>query len=293
MSKRVEITPFFDNETNTAQYIVADVISKKCAVVDTVMEFATNSGKISYNWANQMLNHIKSKDYDIEWILETHCHADHLTASAYFKDKFPKSRIGISERISEVQKTFFPMFSIERKPDGTPFDALFKDGHKFKIGELDVEVTHCPGHTPADACFLIKDGEEGHLFVGDTVFMPDGGTARCDFPNGSAKNLWNSIHKIFSFPPSTKIYCCHDYGPGGRAFAWVTTVEEERKNNIHVKEGTTEEQFLDFRTKRDATLTSPKLILPALQVNLLAGQLPSPKGNGIAYFLYPLNQFDK
>ena len=231
--------------------------------------------------------HVREHDLSVEWILETHAHADHLSAAPYLKQQLG-GRIGIGEHITDVQKLFKTLFNVEKtfNTDGSQFDRLFKEGDRFTIGALEAHVLHTPGHTPACVTYVIGDA----AFVGDTLFMPDGGTARADFPGGDAATLYRSIEKILALPPATRLFICHDYGPGGRAIAWETTVAEERAKNIHVHEGVSEPEFVKMRTERDKTLAVPTLLMPSIQINMRAGELPPPEDNGVSYIKIPINQ---
>jgi glyoxylase-like metal-dependent hydrolase (beta-lactamase superfamily II) len=230
---------------------------------------------------------VREQDLVVDWILETHAHADHLSAAPHLKHKLG-GRIGIGEHITEVQKLFKDLFNVEKtfNTDGSQFDHLFKEGERFAIGALEGHVLYTPGHTPACVTYVIGDA----AFVGDTLFMPDGGTARADFPGGDAATLYRSIEKILALPPQTRLFVCHDYGPGGRAIAWETTVAEQRGRNIHVREGSSETEFVEMRTKRDKTLSVPKLLIPSIQINMRAGELPPPEDNGVSYIKIPINR---
>jgi glyoxylase-like metal-dependent hydrolase (beta-lactamase superfamily II) len=230
---------------------------------------------------------VRARRLEVEWILETHAHADHLSAAPYLKGKLG-GRIGIGEHITDVQKLFRDLFNVERtfNTDGSQFDHLFKEHERFTIGALEGRVLYTPGHTPACVTYVIGDA----AFVGDTLFMPDGGTARADFPGGDAATLYRSIEKILALPPETRLFVCHDYGPGGRAIAWQTTVAEERSKNVHVRQGVSEAEFVKLRTERDRTLAVPQLLIPSIQVNMRAGELPPPEDNGVSYIKIPLNR---
>lgn len=279
------IRAFFDESTNTVSYLVADPATNKAAIVDPVLDYDHRSGKASMASAQGILAAAHEAGYAIEWVLETHAHADHLSAAPYIKLK-TGAKVGIGEHIREVQKIFRPIFdAADVSGDGTEFDHLFKDGERFRIGELEVEVMHVPGHTPADVAYRIADA----VFVGDTMFMPDYGTARADFPGGSANSLYRSIKKILSLPPETRLLMCHDYkAPGRSDYAWETTVGEQNAKNVHLKDGVTEEQFVAMREARDATLAAPTLLLPSIQVNIRAGNLPPPDANGVRYLKVPV-----
>ncbi len=277
MSQKADVAPFFDEATNTVSYVVSDPQTRACAVIDSVMDIDYAAGRITSDSADEIIAHIKSNDLSLEWIIETHVHADHLSAAPYLQEKLG-GKTGIGARIMDVQETFGKIFNegTEFQRDGSQFDALFEDGDAYKIGSLDAFVMATPGHTPACMAHVIGDA----AFTGDTLFMPDGGSARADFPGGDAGELYDSIQKLLSLPDSLRLFICHDYGPGGRAIAWETTVAEERASNIHLKDGQTREDFIALREARDATLAVPKLIIPSLQVNMRAGQVPrDDKGN--------------
>lgn len=286
MSK-IKVDAFFDNNTNTVTYIVIDVASQHCAIIDPVLDYHANSGRTTTDSADKIVSHIDKFGYKVEWILETHAHADHLTAAPYLKAQLG-GNIGIGEHIIRVQNTFKKLFNLsdEFVPDGHQFDHLFSDDEKIRVGHLDMRVIHTPGHTPACVSYLIEDV----AFVGDTLFMPDYGTARADFPNGSAKRLYHSIQKLLSLPDATRIFVGHDYLPTGRSeYMWQTSVLEQKRQNVHVHEGIGLEDFVAMREKRDAGLDVPKLLLPAIQINIRGGQLPSPEANGQRYLKIPLN----
>jgi glyoxylase-like metal-dependent hydrolase (beta-lactamase superfamily II) len=277
MDQEIEIKAFFDPATNTISYIVSDPASKSCAVFDSVMDIDYAAGRITYEHADQIIAYIKSSGLTLEWIIETHVHADHLSAAPYLQDKLG-GKIGVGSRIMQIQETFGKIFNegTEFQRDGSQFDALFEDGDCYNIGTLEVFVIATPGHTPACMVHVIGDA----AFVGDTLFMPDGGSARTDFPGGDAGELYDSIGKILSLPDKMRLFMCHDYGPNGRAIEWETTVAEQRAKNIHVGGGKTREEFIKFRTERDASLAAPKLIIPSLQINMRAGEIPTdPEGN--------------
>lgn len=281
------VNAFFDEATNTISYIVAEPQGKVCAVIDSVLDYDPKSGRTSTKSADKLITFLKDHGLRVEWILETHAHADHLTAAPYLREKVG-GKIAIGEHIKTVQATFKKVFNLEPAfaTDGSQFDHLFKDGERFSAGGLEGRVIHTPGHTPACLTYVIGDA----AFVGDTIFMPDYGTARCDFPGGDASTLYTSIQKLFSLPATTRLFMCHDYmAPGRDVYAWETSVADERKSNIHVHEGVSEAEFVRMRTERDATLSMPTLILPSVQVNIRAGQLPPPEKNGISYLKIPLN----
>jgi glyoxylase-like metal-dependent hydrolase (beta-lactamase superfamily II) len=279
------IRPFFDEPTNTISYLVWDPATKQGAVIDPVLDWDNRSGTAGTEFADRLLAAAQEEGVAIRYVLETHAHADHLTAAPYIKAK-TGAPIGIGEHIREVQRIFRPVFDAQDvKPEGGDFDLLFADGQRFALGELSVEVMHLPGHTPADIAYRI--GED--VFVGDTIFMPDYGTARADFPGGDARLLFRSIRRLLSLPGETRLWMCHDYkAPGRDTYAWQTTVAEQRARNPHVKDGTTEEAFVAFRTQRDAGLAAPLLLLPSIQVNIRAGRFPEAEANGVRYLKVPV-----
>ncbi|PLL12481.1 MBL fold metallo-hydrolase [Tabrizicola sp. TH137] len=272
LSPRPEVHGFFDPATNTISYVVRDPASDACAVIDSVMDIDYAAGRITYDHADEIIAFITARGWRLDWLIETHVHADHLSAAPYIQAKLG-GRIGIGEKITEVQETFGKIFNegTEFQRDGSQFDALFKDGDTYAIGGLTARAIHTPGHTPACMTHVIGDA----AFVGDTLFMPDGGSARADFPGGDAGELYDSIQKVLALPDETRLFMCHDYGPNGRDIAWETTVAEEKAHNIHVGQGRTREEFIRFRTERDASLAMPKLIIPSLQVNMRAGEIPT------------------
>lgn len=280
------VTAFFDEATNTVSYVVRDPASPACAVIDSVLDFDYAAGRIFHESADSIIAHIRAEGLTLEWLIETHVHADHLSAAPYIQQALG-GRIGIGEDIRIVQETFGKIFNegtaFER--DGSQFDHLFRDGDRYRIGSLEAVALHTPGHTPACMTHLIGDA----AFVGDTLFMPDGGTARADFPGGDARALYRSIRRILDLPGDTRLFMCHDYAPNGREIRFETTVAEERDGNIHVHDGITEEEFVAMRTARDATLGMPKLIIPSIQVNMKAGALPEKQENGTRYLTVPLN----
>ena len=287
---KLQVEGYFDEATSTVSYIVMDTQSRRCALVDSVLDYDPKSGRTSTASADRLIARIRELGATVDWILETHAHADHLSAAPYLKQHLG-GRIAIGEHIRRVQDVFGKLFNAgsDFAHDGSQFDHLFKDGEVFRIGELEAEVMHTPGHTPACLTYVVRDGEDVAAFVGDTLFMPDYGTARCDFPGGDARTLFRSINKVLSLPPHTTIYLCHDYRPNGRAVEFITTVAAQRHMNIHVRDGISEEEFVAMRTARDATLEMPALILPSVQINMRAGQLPPPEDNGIRYLKIPLN----
>ena len=284
-SKAPEVKAFFDNDSNTVSYVVTDPATKKAAIIDSVMDFDYASGTIGYDHADMILEYVTTQKLDVEWLIETHVHADHLSAAPYIQQKLG-GKLGISDRISEVQKVFGKMFNAgtEFERDGSQFDQLFADGDWYKIGELDGVAIATPGHTPACMVHLIGDA----VFVGDTLFMPDGGTARADFPGGDARTLHRSIQKILALPDETRMFVCHDYAPNGREFFWETTVGVQRANNIHVGNNISEDSFVELREKRDASLAMPRLIMPSIQVNMRAGHMPDAEENGSTYLKVPI-----
>lgn len=279
------IRAFFDEPTNTVSYLVADPATGKAALIDPVLDYDHNAGAVDTRSAEAALEAARDARYQIEWALETHAHADHLSAAPFVK-AHTGARIGIGEHIKDVQKIFRPIFNAaDLKTDGSDFDHLFKDGERFRIGELEVEVLYTPGHTPADVSYKIEDA----VFVGDTMFMPDYGTARADFPGGDARQLYRSIKRLMSLPPETRLFMCHDYkAPGRDAYAWETTVAEENARNVHVHEGVSEDEFVAMRSARDATLSAPRLLLPSIQVNIRAGKFPPAEANGVSYLTIPV-----
>jgi glyoxylase-like metal-dependent hydrolase (beta-lactamase superfamily II) len=283
-----DINAFFDEATNTVCYIIRDPESPACAVIDSVLDFDYASGRISHESADRVIDFIRANQLRLEWVIETHVHADHLSAAPYIQQTLG-GKIGIGDRIAVVQDTFGKIFNegTEFQRDGSQFDRLFVDGDTYTIGSLEARAIHTPGHTPACMTHVIGDA----AFVGDTLFMPDGGTARADFPGGDAGQLFRSIRKVLALPPETRLFMCHDYGPDGRDIRWETTVAEERAANIHVRDGVTEDEFVAMRNARDATLGMPRLIIPAIQVNMKAGRLPEPEDNGTRFLKVPLNTF--
>lgn len=282
-----EVQAFFDEATSTVSYIIKDPGSKSCAIVDSVLDYDPASGRTSTTSADALIAYAEAHGLRVEWILETHAHADHLSAAPFLQGRLG-GKIGIGANITIVQNVFGKIFNAgsEFQRDGAQFDALFGDEEEFSIGALHCRAIHTPGHTPACMTYVVGDA----AFVGDTLFMPDYGTARCDFPGGDARQLYRSIQKIFALPAQTRLFMCHDYLPPGRAhYKWETTIAEERAHNVHVHDGVTEEQFVDLRKKRDATLDMPVLIIPSVQVNIRAGRLPPPEDNGVTYLKVPVN----
>ncbi len=287
MTAKPVVRTFFDEPSFTASHVVHDPATKAAAIIDSVLDFDNASGRTSTASADAIIAHVKAEGLKTEWILETHVHADHLSAAPYLK-KSLGGRIGIGSNITTVQETFGDIFNVEPAfhRDGRQFDALFDDDATFKLGAIDARALWTPGHTPACLTYLIGDA----AFVGDTLFMPDYGTARCDFPGGDAATLYRSIQKIFALSDATRLFLCHDYkAPGRDHFAWETTVKEQRERNVHVGRGVSEAEFVRMRTARDKTLAMPKLILPSVQVNMRAGEFPPPDENGVRYLKLPLN----
>ncbi|WP_108469093.1 MBL fold metallo-hydrolase [Polynucleobacter difficilis] len=279
------VKAFFDPQTWTYTYVVYESKGSACIVIDSVLNYDPKSGRTKTESADEVISFIKDNRLQLEWILETHAHADHLTAAPYIQDKLG-GKIAIGDHITTVQGVFKGVFNLDDvAADGSQFDALIKEGESVRFGNLSFKALYVPGHTPACMAYEIGDS----IFVGDTLFMPDVGTARCDFPGGSASNLYRSIQSILKYPPNTKLYMCHDYPPNGRPPEYQSTVAEQKKSNIHVHDGVTEEQFVAMRNKRDAGLEMPVLILPSIQVNIRAGHMPKPEGNGTAYLKIPLN----
>ena len=286
LSVKPEVTAFFDAPTNTISYVVNDPASNACAVVDSVMDIDYAAGRITYDSADAIITHIRDCGLKLDWLIETHVHADHLSAAPYIQGKLG-GKIGIGEQITVVQEVFGKVFNegTEFRRDGSQFDRLFKDSDSYSIGGLRAFALHTPGHTPACMTHVIGDA----AFVGDTLFMPDGGSARADFPGGDARTLFRSMRRILELPPQTRLFMCHDYGPNGREIRWESTVAEERAHNIHVKDGMTEDAFVAMREARDKTLGMPRLILPSLQVNMRAGALPPAEPNGRVFLKLPVN----
>lgn len=281
-----KVKSFFDEATSTATHVVSDPATGHAAIVDSVKDFDPRSGRTSTVSADELIAYVKSEDLTVDWILETHVHADHLTAAPYLQQQLC-GKTGIGSQIRAVQGVFKSVFNAEESfaADGRQFDKLFEDDEIFFIGELQAKVIHTPGHTPACATYLIGDA----AFVGDTLFMPDFGTARCDFPGGDARVLYRSIRKILALPPETRLFLCHDYAPGGREYLWETTVAAERAENIHVRDSVSEDDFVEMRTTRDKQLDMPQLILPSVQVNMRAGEMPPAEDNGVHYLKLPVD----
>lgn len=284
---QAHVEPFFDPATFTYSYVVSDPASRRCAVVDSVLDYDPAAGRTRTASADRLIAYVREQGLTLEWILETHVHADHLSAAPYIQRQLG-GRLAIGEHITVVQRTFGTLFNAESgfATDGSQFDHLLKDGDRFSVGGIQAQALHTPGHTPACMTYLIGDA----AFVGDTLFMPDYGTARCDFPGGNARTLYRSIRRLFTLPDATRLFMCHDYkAPGREHFLYQTSVGEERAHNVHVHEGISEDDFVAMRQARDATLGMPALILPSVQINMRAGQLPPAEANGTRYLKIPLN----
>ncbi len=286
---QTQVHPFFDAASNTWSYVVAEPQGRNAAIIDPVLDFDPKSGRTGTASARALLDHVRAHALDVRWILETHAHADHLSAGHWLKSQLPQATLAIGEGIRTVQAAFGPIFNLgDGFPvDGSQFDHLFADGESFALGALPVQVFAVPGHTSDSCAFLVGDA----LFTGDSLFMPDGGSARCDFPGGDARTLFDSIQRLFELPDDTRVFVCHDYGPGGRDVACETTIAAQKRDNIHVRDGVTADEFVALREERDATLAMPALLLPAVQVNIRAGALPEPEGNGTRYLKLPLDRF--
>jgi glyoxylase-like metal-dependent hydrolase (beta-lactamase superfamily II) len=286
MTVKPEVTAFFDAETSTISYVVKDPASPACAVIDAVMDIDYAAGRIGYKSADRIAAHVDARGLEVQWLIETHAHADHLSGAPYLQAKLG-GKIGIGEHIRTVQDVFGKVFNegTEFQRDGSQFDRLFADGDTYMIGTMRAHVMHTPGHTPACTVHVVGDA----AFTGDTLFMPDGGTARADFPGGDARTLYRSIKRVLALPGAMRLFMCHDYGPGGREIRWETTVAEERASNIHVRDGVTEDAFVAVREARDKTLPMPKLILPAIQVNIRGGHLPPADSAGRRSLKVPLD----
>ncbi|MFV2092947.1 MAG: MBL fold metallo-hydrolase [Hyphomicrobiales bacterium] len=283
----LQVKGFFDPATNTVSYVAADPATKAAAIIDPVLDYAANSGRTSRQSADTLIAYVRDNALTVEWILESHVHADHLSAAPYLRQQLG-GKVGIGADVVKVQEVFGKVFNagLDFPNDGRQFDHLFGDGEVFAIGDIQATALHTPGHTPACMTYLVDDA----AFVGDTLFMPDFGTARCDFPGGDARQLYRSIQKIFALPGETRLFMCHDYkAPGRDEFVWQTTVAEEKANNVHVGGGKTEDEFVALRQARDAQLDMPKLILPSVQVNMRAGELPPAEKDGIAYMKIPID----
>lgn len=289
MVKYPLVQDFFDEATNTFSYVVSDPVTKRCAIIDSVLDYDPASATTSTTQADRIIAYVKAQALQVEWVLETHVHADHLTAAQYLKQELG-GKIAISQKIAVVQETFAAIYHLDLKQVNAnqPFDHLFEDGEHFKIGELDVYNIPTPGHTPACLSYVIEDA----VFVGDTLFMPDYGTARCDFPRGSAEKLFDSVQSLYQLPEDTRVFLCHDYLPESRhEYQGETTIQMQKQHNIHVHSGVSKADFVEMRQQRDAGLSMPKLILPSIQINMKGGQFPTPEENGVSYLKLPLNYF--
>ena len=286
MTVKPEVAAFFDKETNTISYVVRDPGSKSCAIFDSVMDIDYSAGRISYRSADLLIDYIRANGLTLEWLIETHAHADHLSGAPYIQGRLG-GKLGIGEHITTVQEVFGKVFNEGAgfQRDGSQFDRLFKDGDTYQIGGMTAFVVHTPGHTPACTTHVVGDA----AFVGDTLFMPDGGTARTDFPGGDARQLYRSIKKLMALPDRMRLFMCHDYGPNGRDIRWETTVADERAHNIHVRDGVNEDEFVKVREARDKTLGMPRLIVPSIQVNIRAGRLPEPDESGKRFLKVPVD----
>lgn len=281
------VNAFFDNDTNTVSYVVIDPQTRHCAIVDSVLDYAANAGRTRTHSAQRLVDFVKAENLTVDWLLETHVHADHLSAAPWIQQQVG-GKLAIGEHIRTVQDTFGKIFNAgtEFARDGRQFDHLFADGERYKIGNLEARAIHTPGHTPACMSHVIGDA----VFVGDTLFMPDYGTARCDFPGGDARTLYQSVQKLLALPDETRMFLCHDYLPDSRSeIQWETTVGDQRQDNIHVHEGISEDEFVRMRENRDATLDMPRLIMPSVQINMRAGHFPPAEDNGVSYLKIPLN----
>ena len=284
---RPSIAGFFDEATNTVSYVVHDPTTDEAAIIDSVLDFEVASGRTSNGSADRIIEYVTYNNLKVTWLIETHAHADHISAAPYLQERLG-GKLAIGRGIIRVQEVFGKLFNAgtDFERDGSQFDKLFEDGETFKVGELEGIALHVPGHTPADMAFIIGDA----AFVGDTIFMPDFGTARADFPGGDAHQLYRSIRRLLSLPDETRLFLCHDYkAPGRDEYAWETTVKQQREENAHVKDGVSEEDFVEMRTTRDKTLAMPKLIMPSVQVNIRGGRLPDPEDNGVSYIKIPVN----
>ncbi|QZD86522.1 MBL fold metallo-hydrolase [Qipengyuania psychrotolerans] len=284
---RPSIAGFFDEATNTVSYVVHDPATNEAAIIDSVLDYEAASGRTSHGSADRIVEYVTSNNLQVKWLIETHAHADHISAAPYLQDRLG-GKLAIGREIIRVQEVFGKLFNAgtDFERDGSQFDKLFEDGEVFKVGEIEGIALHVPGHTPADMAFIIGDA----AFVGDTIFMPDFGTARADFPGGDAHQLYRSIRRLLSLPDETRLFLCHDYkAPGRDEYAWETTVKQQREENVHVKDGVSEEEFVEMRTTRDKTLAMPNLIMPSVQVNIRGGHLPEPEDNGVSYIKIPVN----
>ena len=284
---RPSIAGFFDEATNTVSYVVHDPASNEAAVIDSVLDYDAAAGRTSHGSADRIVEYVSSNNLQVTWLIETHAHADHISAAPYLQEKLG-GKLAIGKDIIRVQEVFGKLFNAgtDFERDGSQFDHLFVDGERFALGKIDAIPLHVPGHTPADMAFIIGDA----AFVGDTIFMPDFGTARADFPGGDARRLYRSIRRLLELPEETRLFLCHDYkAPGRDEYAWETTVGQQRSENVHVRDGVTEEEFVEMRTSRDKTLAMPTLIMPSVQVNIRGGHLPEPEDNGVSYIKIPVN----
>jgi glyoxylase-like metal-dependent hydrolase (beta-lactamase superfamily II) len=283
--EKISIQSFFDPATFTVTYVLSDPVKRRAAIIDSVLDYDPKSGRTSHTSADRVIAYVRQQELSVDWLLETHAHADHLSAAAYLKTQLG-GRTAIGKHICEVQGVFKQVFNAKDiSTEGAEFDHLFEDGEQFKVGELNVRAVHTPGHTPACVTYLTGD----HAFIGDTLFMPNYGTARCDFPGGDAATLYRSIQKLLALAPETRLHLCHDYPPENQLPVWETTVAHERSSNIHVHDGVTEAQFVALRTARDKTLAMPALLLPSIQVNVRAGLLPPAEDNGVRYLKIPID----
>jgi glyoxylase-like metal-dependent hydrolase (beta-lactamase superfamily II) len=286
MNRNPEVASFLHAPSNTWSYVVSDPATRTAAIIDPVLDFDAASGRIGTTSATALLDHVERNALQVRWVLETHAHADHLSAGQWLKDRLPDATLAIGAGIREVQARFRPLFNADFATDGSQFDRLFADGETFQVGTLAARVIGVPGHTPDSVAYLIGDA----LFTGDSLFMPDGGSARCDFPGGDAAVLYRSIRRLFAeLADDTRVFVCHDYGPGGRDVACETSIGAQKRDNIHVRDGISESEFVAMREARDATLAMPALLLPAVQVNIRAGALPEPEANGVRYLKLPLD----
>ena len=291
IGNNLHVEAFYDEATSTISYLVLDRETNQCALIDSVLDYDPKSGRTCTASADRLVERVQALGAQVQWVLETHVHADHLSAAAYLKEKLG-GHTAIGAEITRVQKTFGALFNAEPgfARDGSQFDVLLMDEEGFRIGNLHARALHTPGHTPACMSYLVMDAGEQALFVGDTLFMPDYGTARCDFPGADARTLYQSIRRLLAFPDQTLLFMCHDYLPGGRDMQYVTTVAEQRANNIHIHQGIDEDSFVTMREARDKTLEMPVLILPSVQVNMRSGHFPEPEDNGVSYLKIPLNK---
>lgn len=284
---RPSIAGFFDEATNTVSYVVHDPATREAAIIDSVLDYEAASGRTSHGSASLIIEYINTHNLKVMWLIETHAHADHISAAPYLQEALG-GKLAIGKEITRVQEVFGKLFNAgtDFERDGSQFDHLFVDGETFKLGQIEAIALHVPGHTPADMAFIFGDA----AFVGDTIFMPDFGTARADFPGGDARQLFRSIRRLLSLPNDTRLFLCHDYkAPGRDVFAWETTVEQQRTSNVHVKDGVSEDEFVEMRTARDSKLAMPDLIMPSVQVNIRGGRLPEPEDNGVSYIKIPVN----